>query len=99
MSASIGSCNVSSEYCDLFQSPSVKNITNIEYNIEGIISPDHVQEIISAVFSTEDKRPSGIKPTNIYKLWIILENLAEDVAERNKKLTRNKSDNVCLETS
>ena len=46
-SASIGSCNLSSEYCDLFQCPSVKIFTNIESNLEGILGLDHVQAIIS----------------------------------------------------
>ena len=49
MSASIGSCNVSSEECDLFKSPSVTTITNLEYNLEGILGPYHVQEILSEV--------------------------------------------------
>ena len=34
MSASIRSCNVSSEDCDLFQSPYVTTLTNFEYNLE-----------------------------------------------------------------
>ena len=43
MSASIGSCNVPSEECDIFQSPSVTTITNLEYNIEGILGLGHIQ--------------------------------------------------------
>ena len=76
MRASIGICNVLNEDCDIYQSTYVTTITNLESNIEGILGPDHVQEILSAVSTTEANRPSGIKPTYISKLWIIPETLA-----------------------
>ena len=72
MSTSIGSCNVSSEECDIFQSPSVKNITNIESNIECALVPDQVQAILSAVSAMEENMPSVTKTTDLSKLWIIL---------------------------
>ena len=43
-------------------------VTNIEYNIEGILGPDHVHAMLSAVSATEANRPNGIKPTYISKL-------------------------------
>ena len=98
MSASIGICNVSSEYCDLFQSPSVKTTTNIESNIEGVLGPYHVQAILSAVASAEANRPSGIKPTDLSKLCITLETLAECAVKRNTQLMSNKYDNSCIDT-
>ena len=49
MSNSIGSCNVSSEDCGLFQFPYVTTITNLEANFEGILGPDHVQAVLSEV--------------------------------------------------
>ena len=70
-SASIGSCNASSEDCELFQYPSVTTITNLEYNREGIFGPYHVQAIISSVSDVEVNRPSGIKQTYTSKLCII----------------------------
>ena len=94
MRASIGICNVLNEDCDIYQSTYVTTITNLESNIEGILGPDHVQEILSAVSTTEANRPSGIKPTYISKLWIIPETLAEGAVESNTQLIRNKSDNV-----
>ena len=99
MIASIGSCNVSSEDFDLFQYPSMTTITNIEYSLEQILGPGHVKATISAVSATEANIPSGIKPTDLSKLWIILENLAECAIERKMKLMMNKYDIFCLETS
>ena len=68
MSTSMGSCNVSNEDCDLFQSPYVTTITNLESNIEGVLGLYHVQAIISAVSYVEANMPSGIKPTYLSKL-------------------------------
>ena len=93
MSASIENFNVSSEYCDLFQSSSVTTITNLESNLEGILGPDHVWSILSAFSVVEANSPSGINPTDISKLWIISETLEEGAVKRNTQLTRNKSDN------
>ena len=67
---SMGSCNVSSEDCDLFQCPYVITITNLEYNIDGILGLDHVQVILASVSTTKYNRPIGIKPIYISKLWI-----------------------------
>ena len=68
--------------------------TDIEYNLEGTLGPDHVQAIISSVSDAEDNRPSETKPTHISKLRIIQETLAEGVPRSNTKFMRNKSDNV-----
>ena len=51
MSASVGSCNVSSEDYNPFQYPSVTTITNLESNDEGILGPEPVKKILSEVFS------------------------------------------------
>ena len=99
MSASIGSFNIPSEDHDLFPSPSMTTITNIESNTEGIIGPDHVKEILSAVYAVEATSPSGIKPTDLSKLCITSETLVEGSVERNTQLIRNKYEFFCLDTS
>ena len=99
MITSIVSCNVSSEECDLFQSLSLATITNIESNIESILGPDHIQAILSAFSSAESNRPSGIKPTDISKLWIIQKNKTEGEVDRDTQLMENKFEFFCLDTS
>ena len=69
MRSSIGHFNVSIEDCDPFHSLSVTNITNIESNIEGILGPDHVQGILSAVYAAEANIPSGIN-SHIYLSYV-----------------------------
>ena len=51
MSASVGSCNESSEDYNLFRYPSVTTITNLESNYEGILGPEPVKKILLRVFS------------------------------------------------
>ena len=94
MSTSIGSFNVSIEDCDLFQSPFLTTITNIESDLEGIFVSYHIQAIISEVSAAEANMPSGIKPKDISKLCIISETLSEGAANRNMKLMENKSDDA-----
>ena len=52
-----------------------------------------MQTIISVVTSARFDNPIGIKPTDISKLWIISETLAEGLVKRETHLTRNKSNN------
>ena len=94
MRSSIGRCNVSNEDCDLFQYPYFTATTNLESNLEGILGPYHFQAILSAVSATEANSPSGIKPTYLFRLWIISETLAEGAVESNTQWTRNKYGNV-----
>ena len=66
----MGSCNVSNEYCDLFQDPTLTTITNLESQIVGILGLEQFQAILSAVSSTETNSKIGIKPIYISKFWI-----------------------------
>ena len=70
------------------------NITNLEYNLEGILGLDHVQTILSKVSAADSNRPSRLKLTYLSKLWIISETLLEDEVGRNTQLIRNKYDNI-----
>ena len=99
ISVSIGICNISSEDCGLFQCPSMTNITNLGSNLKGILVPDHFQSIFSLVSSPETNSSSEIKPTDISKLWIILETTAKGAVERNVQLMRKKYIFFCLENS
>ena len=99
MSASVGSCNVSSEDYNLFQYPSVTTITNLESNDEGILGPEPVKKILSEVSDAEANMPSVIEPTDISKLWIVLETIEEREVKIIKKSMRDKPDNICLYTS
>ena len=94
MSASIGSCNVSSADCDIFQYPPVTTITNIESNLDGIFGPEHLQEILSELSSVEANRKSVIKPTYIFKVYIILGKISEGVVKSKTQLKSNQYVNV-----
>ena len=92
--ASIGSCNLTEEKCELFETPSLSTISDVRSSLEHLMETSDLDKVINQISSATATKSSNVKPTDLSKLWIISEKLAKGVVERNTHLRRHNADNI-----
>ena len=96
LSASIGSCNVSSEPCSVFDidKPSFSKWEEVESTLKSVLNPEELECVEAKVSSAQASRSRGVSKEFLSKLWLVPENLAEEAIERNTQLRRQSKDNT-----
>ena len=96
LSASIGSCNVSSEPCSVFDidKPSFSKWEEVESTLKSVLNPEELEYVEAKVSSALASRSRGVSKEFLSKLWLVPENLAEEAIERNTQLRRQSKDDT-----
>ncbi len=92
--ASIGSCNISdkSEY-PLFQDPSITTLDDLEAILDRVVEPSKMHEVKTVISAINAGKQKGPSPSELSKLWLISEKLAEGAFEQNIQLCCHNADN------
>ena len=92
--ASIGSCNISSSPCQIFEDNNKSTLEEVKSQLEPRLDPSTVSKVMATVSAAAASKPEGISSSLLSKLWMIDESLAEGVLERNTQLKRQCQDNT-----
>ena len=96
LSAPIGSFNVSSEPYSVFDidKPSFSKWEEVESTLKLVLNPEELEHVEAKVSSTQASRSRGVSKEFLSKLWLVPENLAEKLIERNTQQRRQSKDNA-----
>ena len=91
--ASLGSTTLCEDPCELFQDSFDNTLGNLKESLTGVISPESINDVVAAINSTVAFKPKGIKSSQLSKLWMISDKLAEGALSQNTQLSRLSADN------
>ena len=80
--------------CDSINEPITTTWDNFEDSLKGVLDPSQIEFVRAQISAAEASEPKGVSPTMLYKLWCILDKLAEGAIDQNTRLCRNNADNA-----
>ena len=92
--ATLGSTTLNELPCQLFQGPATTAINTLESSLAKVLTQESMENVMSTLSSTVAGKPHGIKASQLSKLWLITDKLAEGAITQNTQLSRLNSDNT-----
>ena len=95
LSASVGSCIVSSEPCSVFfiSNCSVTEWEEVESTLKSVLNTEKLKHVEAKFSCTQSSRSRGVSKEYLSKLWLVPENLSKKSIEINTQLRRQSKDN------